>query len=228
MNAKLVAIGSAVVLALCGAGGAAANAGALQRAAQVPSAEAVGTVLDAALAYLQLDKQTFAKDLQSGQSLAQIAVAQGKTADGLVNAAVTAAKAELDAAVAAGKLDSAKEQVLLTKLRTALTALVNRTAFTARQSGTQRPLPVTLFLQPLLNYVRLHLVTVPNKTIPVLPKRPVLKLGNGTSIAQIAVSRLKASLDAQVAAGRLTAVQEAAFLAKLQAATTALVGGGHS
>jgi hypothetical protein len=235
VNVKLVAAGSALVLALGGAGAAAAttgNAGSAAHPARIPGvtpSEAVGTVFDAALAYLQIDRETLAKDLRSGQSLAQIAVAHGKTADGLVDATVAAAQSQLDALVGAGRLDSAREQALLTRFRTALTALVTRT-LPARQAGTTRPRPVTMFLQPLLLYLRLHLVTLPNGFRPLpAPMRPVQqRLNNGTSLAQIAIAHARATLDAQVAAGKLTAAQEAALLARLQAATAALVGGGHS
>jgi hypothetical protein len=222
VNVKLVAAGSAVVLALSGAGAAAASSGQAGSVKQVPGSEAVGSVFDAALAYLHLDRQTLAKDLMNGQSLAQIAVAQGKTSDGLVDAVVAAAKVQLDAAVVSGKLDSAKEQTLLTKLRTSLTALVTKNVAAAKQAGTQRPRPVTLFLQPLLAYLRLHLVTLPNGGPVANPPKGKLssKLNGSTSINAI-IGRVKVKVDASVAAGRLTPAQAAAFLAKLQAAQAA-------
>ena len=173
MTLKLVAAGSAAALALCGAGAAAAAGS----ANQAPGSEAAASVFDAAVAYLQIDKQTLAQDLRSGQSLAQVADAQGKTADGLVGAVVTAAQAQLDVAVAAGKLSSAKEQVLLTKLRTSLGALVGKSFGGATVAGTPRPRPVTMFLQPLLSKPRLHLGIVPNRS--ALKS----KLNNGTSLA---------------------------------------------
>jgi hypothetical protein len=235
VNVKLVAAGSALVLALGGAGAAAAttgHAGSATHPARIPGvtpSEAVGTVFDAALAYLQIDRETLAKDLRGGQSLAQIAVAQGKTADGLVNATVAAAQAQLDALVAAGRLDSGREQALLTRFRTSLTVLVTKALPTARQAGTPRPRPVTMFIQPLLLYLRLHLVTLPNGFRPLpAPMRPVQqRLNNGTSLAQIAIAHARATLDAQVAAGKLTAAQEAALLARLQAIAAGL-SGGHS
>jgi hypothetical protein len=180
---KLVAAGSAAALALCGAGAAVA-AGSVHQAlgiqapgSQAQGSEAAASVFDAAVAYLQIDKQTLAQDLRSGQSLAQVADAQGKTADGLVAAVVTAAQAQLDVAVAAGKLSSAKEQALLTKLRTSLGALVGKSFGGARVAGTPRPRPVTMFLQPLLSNLRLHLGIVPNRSAPKS------KLNNGTSLA---------------------------------------------
>ena len=98
-------------------------------------------------------------------------------ADGLVDAVVTAAQAQLDVAVAAGELSSAKEQVLLTKLQTSLGALVGKSFGGAGVAGTPRPRPVTMFLQPLLSNLRLHLGIVPNRS--ALKS----KLNNGTSVA---------------------------------------------
>ncbi len=162
MNVKLMAAGSAAALALGGAGAAAAGDSSQAGSTQVGGGEAVGAVFDAALAYLNLDKLTLARDLRSGQSLAQIAAAQGKTADGLVNAVVAAAQAQLDGAVAAGKLSSANEQLILTKLRASLGALATKRASAAPIGKQQRPQPVTMFLQPLLARLQLRLQTLPN------------------------------------------------------------------
>lgn len=236
MKLKLVAVCSTAVLALCGIGAAAAaNPGQKQpqsvKAYIATLAQGsrvdVGAVFDAAVAYLQIDKQTLFRNLKNGQSLAQIAVAQGKTADGLVNAVVAAAQTQLDAAVAAGKLSAAKEQALLTKLRTKLGALVTKSH---GGGSASRPSPVTTFLQPLLGYLQLDISTVLNE------------LRSGKSLAQIAVAHgktadgltsvivasAKAKLDAAVAAGKLTAAQEAALLAKLQTTAAALIATAHA
>ena len=58
-----------------------------------------GGFLSAAVTYLGVDRPTVVTALKSGQSLAQIAVAHGKTADGLVAALLAPAKLKLDAAV---------------------------------------------------------------------------------------------------------------------------------
>src|SRR6478609_8158764 len=60
--------------------------------------------LDAAATYLGLTDAQLRTQLESGKSLADVAKAQGKTVDGLVQAMVDAAKKKLDAAVAAGRL----------------------------------------------------------------------------------------------------------------------------
>jgi hypothetical protein len=231
---KLVAVCSTAALALCGTGAAATgNPG--QK--QPPSVRAhiatlaqgsgvdVGAVFNAAVAYLQIDKQTLFRSLKSGQSLTQIAVAQGKTADGLVNAVVAAAQTQLDNAVAAGRLSAAREQTLLTKLRTRLGTLVTK----SYGGSASRPSSVTAFLQPLLAYLQLDISTVLND------------LRSGKSLAQIAaaqgktadgltsviVASAKVKLDAAVAAGKLTAAQEAALLAKLQTTAAALITSAH-
>jgi hypothetical protein len=231
---KLAAVSSTAALALCGTGAASAgNPGQKQpqsvkahiaTLAQGSRVDA-GAVFDAAVAYLQIDKQTLFRNLTNGQSLSRIAVAQGKTADGLVDAVVAAAQTQLDKAVAAGKLSAAKEQALLTKLRSRLGTLVTK----SYGGSASRPSPVTAFLQPLLAYLHLDISTVLNQ------------LRSGKSLAQIAaaqgkttdgltsaiVASAKVKLDAAVAAGRLTAAQEAALLAKLQTTAAALSSSAH-
>jgi len=77
------------------------------------------------LSYLQLDFKGLVTQLRSGKSLADVAVAQGKTSVGLVDAIVTSVKTKLDARVAAGKLSSADEATFLAQLQANVTALVN-------------------------------------------------------------------------------------------------------
>lgn len=89
---------------------------------------------DAAAKYLGVTTDQLRTELQSGKSLADIAKAHGKTADGLVDALVAAAKTKLDQAVKDGKLDSTREQTMLDRLKTFYQALVNRTPPAA---GTQ-------------------------------------------------------------------------------------------
>jgi hypothetical protein len=55
--------------------------------------------------------------------------------------------------------------VLLTKLRTSLNALVKKGLAGAKQAGTQRPQPVTMLLQPLTAYLKLHIRTVPDNKL---------------------------------------------------------------
>ena len=93
-----------------------------------PRAGVRGAHFGAAVAsYLGLTRAELRTQLRSGKSLAQIAVAQGKTVAGLKAAILVAAKTRLDKAVTAGKLSAAQEQALLDKLAAHIDELVNRT-----------------------------------------------------------------------------------------------------
>jgi hypothetical protein len=81
--------------------------------------------LDAAAAYLGLTEEQLQNELEGGKTLAQIATAHGKTAAGLVDALVAAARKKLDEAVAAGRLTRAEADSLLTGLEQRITDFVN-------------------------------------------------------------------------------------------------------
>jgi len=75
--------------------------------------------------YLNLTPQALGTQLRSGKTLADIATAQGKTADGLKAAITTAVTTRLDAAVTAGKLTKDQETKVLAGLSTKLDDLIN-------------------------------------------------------------------------------------------------------
>jgi hypothetical protein len=77
--------------------------------------------------YLGLTSADLRTQLRSGKSLAAIATAQGKTADGLKAAITAAATKQLDAAVTAGKLTKDQETKVLAGLASHLDDLVNAT-----------------------------------------------------------------------------------------------------
>jgi len=81
--------------------------------------------LDGAAGYLGLTDEQLRTELESGKTLAQIAADHGKSADGLVDALVAAAKKKLDAAVAAGRLTKAEAASMLNGLKERITNLVN-------------------------------------------------------------------------------------------------------
>jgi hypothetical protein len=85
----------------------------------------LGPSVTAASTYLGLTAAQIKTQLQSGKTLAQIAVAQGKTADGLVQALVAAETAQLAKAVQDGHLTSTQEQQILAQLTPRVTDLVN-------------------------------------------------------------------------------------------------------
>ena len=80
----------------------------------------------AVAAYLGITEAQLRSALASGQSLAQIAKAHGKSTDGLVATIVAAAKSRLDEAVAAKHLTAAQEKAILGRLEAITKDLVTR------------------------------------------------------------------------------------------------------
>jgi hypothetical protein len=89
-----------------------------------PGTKVPGAYLQPVLAYLQIDDQTLGQELKSGKSLAQIAVAHGKTAAGVEAAILAPFQAQLDAQVTAGKLTPDDRDGLLTQAQASVTRLV--------------------------------------------------------------------------------------------------------
>jgi hypothetical protein len=84
-----------------------------------------GLSLDVVATYLGLRASELRTELRSGKTLAQIAIAHGKTAEGLVQALYDAKKKTLDAGVSAGRLTQSEEDSLLAGLKQRITAFVN-------------------------------------------------------------------------------------------------------
>jgi hypothetical protein len=82
--------------------------------------------LDAAADYLGLTDAQLRDKLFAGQSLAEIAKAQGKSVDGLKQAMLAAAKERLDQAVKDGHLTAARRDEMLKNVESALDDIVNR------------------------------------------------------------------------------------------------------
>jgi len=76
-----------------------------------------GPGIDVAADYLGLTEAQLRERLENGRTLAQIARAEGKSVDGLEQAIVDAAKADLDRAVADGDLTDAQRDEMLERLR---------------------------------------------------------------------------------------------------------------
>ena len=83
--------------------------------------------LDAAASYLGLTETQLRSQFQSGKSLADVAKAQGKSVDGLVQAIVDAAKKKVEAAVSAGRLTQTQADSILSGLKSHVSDFVNRT-----------------------------------------------------------------------------------------------------
>jgi predicted DNA-binding protein (UPF0251 family) len=84
--------------------------------------------LDAAATYLGLTDAQLRTQLESGKSLVDVAKAQNKSVDGLVQAIVDAAKKKLDAAVTAGRLTQSQADSILTDLKSHAADFVNGAA----------------------------------------------------------------------------------------------------
>ena len=99
--------------------------------------------LDAAASYLGVSEAVLRSDLENGQTLAQVAKAQGKSADGLVQALYDAAKQKLDSGVSAGRLTQTQENSILSQLKSHLSDFVNgtRPAFGHDRGGFGGPPP---------------------------------------------------------------------------------------
>lgn len=101
----------------------------------------VGDLTKAAADYLGEDQKTLFTQLRGGKSVADIAnglAAQGKSAQGAIDAITKAANDRLDAAVAAKKLTAEQAAALKPKIATEVTAFVNR-SFT--KPGAPQPRP---------------------------------------------------------------------------------------
>ena len=205
---KLVALVAASALA-AGLGVGVASGAKRQHAPRI--------LLAAAAQYLQIDRTTLADDLRSGQSLAQIAGARGKSVSGLEAALVAAVRTKLDAAVSAGRLTSAREQRLLARVQEVVGKLVNA-KLAARPKAKAR----------LLGAAAAY--------IGVNPKALAAEL-KGKSLAQVATAHGKtaaglkaallapfqARLDKAVTAGRISSADAQARLGRISARLDALI-----
>ena len=211
---KAFAAAGATLAVAAGAGGALAAGG---RGASGPPAGMPGPA--AIASYLGLTPAQLREQLGSGKTLAQIAVAQGKTVAGLEDAIYTDVQAHLDRAVASGRLTSAQEQVILTQLKAHLDDIVNH-AFPA--AGTRQARPA----RPSRPRSR--------RTSASRAPSSASQLRAGKSLAQIATAQgktvdglkaailagVKARLDKAVTAGKLTAAQEKTLLDRLSSHST--------
>ena len=174
-------------------------------------------LLRAAAQYLQLERATLADSLRSGQTLAQIANARGKSVSGLEAAMVAAVKAKLDAAVLAGRLTSTREQRVLARV----------------QKVVNRVVDVKLAARPR---ARARLLEAAAAYIGIKPRALASEL-KGKSLAEVATAHgrtaaglnaalqapFKARLDQAVAAGRMNSAEAQARLARISARLDKLI-----
>jgi hypothetical protein len=133
-----------------------------------------GALLRAAAQYIGVARGELVKDARSGQTLAQIATAHGKTVDGLKAAMLAALKARFDAAVTAKKLTPAQAQARLARAEKLIDRIVNaRLGRAALRPAKSR------FLKASARY------------IGVTPKGLRAELKAGKSLAQVAAAHGK-------------------------------------
>jgi uncharacterized coiled-coil protein SlyX len=207
---KALAAAGITLAVAAGAGGAVAAGGNGRAGHPGPAAIA---------SYLGLTPVQLREQLRSGKTLAQIAVAQGKSVSGLEDAIYADVQAHLDQAVTNGRLSAAREQAMLTRLKTRLDDIVNH-AFPA----LARPL-------------RPHFGGAVAGYLGLTPAELRTELRAGKSLAQIATEHdktvaglksvildaAKTRLDQAVAKGRLSAAQEQTILDRLSAHLDQLV-----
>jgi len=205
---KVVAVLAAAALA--GGAGVGVAAGAKRH-------HAPGVMLRAAAQYLGIQRGELAKDVRSGQTLAQIAGARGKSVSGLEAAMVAAVKTKLDTAVTTGRLTSTREQQVLARVQKVVGRLVNA-KLAARPAAKAR------------------LLGVAAKYVGLKPKALAAEL-KGKSLADVAtahgktVEGLKAALlapfqarlDKAVAAGRISSTDAQARLARISGRLDTLI-----
>jgi hypothetical protein len=135
----IVTVGAvAAVLALAGAAIAAgppASAPRLGQQTQTAHAYghgyglmAGGVVMDAAADYIGIDETALATARHDGKSLAQIAVDNGKTVDGLQKAVVAAFEVRLQAAITAGNVTQTQAEQLQTQFEARVQTMLEQTA----------------------------------------------------------------------------------------------------
>lgn len=176
-------------------------------------------VLTPAASFLGVSVSTLEADLKGGKTLAQEAVAKGKTADDLVTAIVAAQKTVLDAENAAGWITASQETSVLSTLTTQITDLVN--------NGP--PVPPAAKAPSLLQTASTYLgVSVSDLQADLKAGKTLAsvataqgKTADGLVAALVAVA--KTNLDAQVTAGTITQAQEGTILARVTTQLTNFV-----
>ena len=91
-----------------------------------PGGPGGGPGLDAAASYLGVTESELHTQLHAGKSLADVAKAEGKTVDGLVDALVSSAKKRMAADVEAGRLTQAQATAMTADLEQRITEMVQR------------------------------------------------------------------------------------------------------
>lgn len=179
-----------------------------------------GALLRAAAQYLGVPRGELVKEARSGQTLAQIATAHGKSVDGLKSAMLAALKARFDAAVSAKRLTPAQAQARLARAEKLIDRIVNAHLGKAA-------------LRP----VKTRLLNRSARYIGVTPQALRAELKAGKSLAQVATAHGKTAAGLKDAllkpferrlakaqtAGRISATDVQTRLAKISARLDKLI-----
>jgi hypothetical protein len=197
----------------------AAVAHARNAARQHPLAAAVAGALG-------VSPQELVTDLRNGQTLTQIATANGKPVSGLEQAIMTGAKARLDQAVAAGHLSGQAEQTILTRLSGRLDTLVTVEHPVAHAlAGLRLRAAVARLVAGYLGLTPLELRSqlTAGKTLGQIASDQG-KTASG--LEQAVEAAVKTRLDQAVTAGKLSSANEQKLLTALQTRLDSLVANG--
>jgi lambda repressor-like predicted transcriptional regulator len=184
----------------------------------------LGDPRQAAADYLGLSVEELDPELQAGKSLAEIASEHGKSVDGLEQAVIDAAKADLDKRVAAGDITAEQEQQLLSDLRSHVDDLVNATG------GPPFAPPAPPLGDPIAaaaEYLGLSVDLLDQEMQAGKSLADVAK-AQGKSVdglEQAVIAEAKAALDKSVAAGDITADDEQQILGQVSAQVGDFVDG---
>jgi hypothetical protein len=175
-------------------------------------------VLTPAASFLGISVSALATDLKAGKTLAQEAVAKGKTAATLIDAVVAAQKTVLDAEVSAGWITTAQETSLLAHTTTEITNLVN--------AGP--PVPPTKkpgLLETAATFLGISVTDLQAdlKAGKTLADEAAAKNKTVADLVTALTAQAKTNLDAAVTAGTITAAQEQTLLTNLTQHTTDMV-----
>lgn len=177
--------------------------------------------LAVAAAYLGISKAQLRRDLRSGRTMAQVAdTTSGKTVAGLIQTLIDAKAARMAAHSTGAQPTSANESARVARLRTRVTAEVNRS-----RAGAVGP-RVGGDLSAASGYLgisraALHKDLLAGRTLAQLAATTPGRTTAGLIAALVAARQAK--LAGEVAAGRLTAAQEQASLATLHRRVTAAI-----
>jgi hypothetical protein len=180
-----------------------------------------GNIVAATASVTGLTEDAVRTELAAGKSAAQIAEANGKTADDVVNAMVASVKTDLDAKVADGTLTQAQADERLAQAKTHATEHVNQTGLPAERGRGGK-------------MGGGNIVAATASVTGLTEEAVCTELAAGKSAAQIAeangktaddvvnavVASVKTDLDAEVAAGTLTQAQADERLAQAKTRAT--------